>query len=204
MRLLGRLEALLWVSGTILLGYCVYVGAQKAASRRNADRVVAAARSSQGGTLRAAGVVTDDRARSKDGGVIGRIDIPALTLSAPITAGFDAESLRRGVGHVRGTALPGGLGTVGLVGHRDSFFRPLRTIAAGMEIRLTDRSGTYRYRVDRTEVVDPGTIEVLDVTSTPELTLVTCFPFDYAGPAPQRFIVHAHLLSVVPDQDGSL
>ena len=101
MRLLGRLEAPLWMSGTILLGCCVHVGAQTAASRRDADRVVAAAPSSQGARPRAAGAINNIAVR-EDGEVIGRIDIPALTLSAPITEGFDAESLRHGVRHVRG------------------------------------------------------------------------------------------------------
>jgi sortase A len=56
-----------------------------------------------------------------------------LGLSTPITADYDVTSLRKGVGHIPGTAVPGGLGTVGLAGHRDSFFRQLRRIAAKME-----------------------------------------------------------------------
>lgn len=131
--------------------------------------------------------------------LIGRIDLPALRLSAPITADYDASSLRRGVGHIRGTALPGGLGTVGLAGHRDSFFQPLREIKRAMEIRLTDRTGTYRYGVDSTEIVSPERVDVLDAGSEPGLILVTCYPFEYVGPAPKRFVVHAHLISVVPE-----
>jgi sortase A len=131
--------------------------------------------------------------------VIGRIEIPALALSAPITADYDGNSLRRGVGHIPGTAVPGGLGTVGLAGHRDSFFRPLRKIAAKMEVRLIDKTGIYHYVVDSTEIVNPDKVEVLNIAARPELTLITCFPFDYVGAAPERFIVHAHLLSASPD-----
>ncbi len=131
--------------------------------------------------------------------VIGRIEIPALGLTAPITRGYDVNSLRKGVGHIPATAEPGGLGTVGLAGHRDSFFRPLRRITPKMEVRLIDRTGAYRYLVDSTEVVDPDQVRVLDIAARPELTLITCFPFDYVGAAPRRFIVHAHLLSVAPD-----
>ena len=131
--------------------------------------------------------------------VMGRIEIPALALSAPITDDFDTGSLRHGVGHIPGTAVPGGLGTVGLAGHRDTFFRPLRNIAPKMEIRLTDRTGTYHYAVDSTEIVSPDKVQVLNIAARPELTLITCFPFDFVGAAPRRFIVHAHLLSASPD-----
>jgi sortase A len=93
----------------------------------------------------------------------------------------------------------GGLGTVGLGGHRDSFFRPLRRIAAKMEVLLIDKTGIYHYVVDSTEIVSPDKVEVLNIAARPELTLITCFPFDYVGAAPERFIVHAHLLSASPD-----
>ena len=95
--------------------------------------------------------------------------------------------------------MPGGLGTVGLAGHRDSFFRPLRGISTKMDIQLTDHSGTYHYSVDSTEIVDPDKVQVLEIAARPELTLITCFPFDFVGAAPRRFIVHAHLLSVAPE-----
>ena len=116
-----------------------------------------------------------------------------------MTAGIESASLLRGVGHIEGTAVPGGLGTLGLAGHRDTYFRPLRHILAGMDIRVTDASGTYHYEVDSTEIVLPEQVDVLSIRSRPELTLVTCYPFDYIGAAPKRFIVHAHLLSASPD-----
>jgi sortase A len=68
-----------------------------------------------------------------------------------------------------------------------------------MDIRLIDASGVYHYQVDSTEIVDPSRVSVLDIGSRPQLTLITCFPFDYIGPAPRRFIVHAHLLSASAD-----
>ena len=131
--------------------------------------------------------------------MIGRLEIPTINLSVPMTAGIKSSSLLRGVGHIEGTAFPGGLGTLGLAGHRDTYFRPLRRIQTGMDIRVTDGSGTYHYEVDSTEVVTPEQVDVLAIRSRPELTLVTCYPFDYIGAAPKRFIVHAHLLSASPD-----
>jgi sortase A len=131
--------------------------------------------------------------------VIGRISIPALGISVPMTAGVESESLLRGVGHVDGTAFPGGLGTVALAGHRDTYLRPLEHIARKMDIEVTDRSGTYHYEVQSWEIVAPETVDVLSIRDKPELVLITCYPFHYVGPAPKRFIVHALLVSLTPD-----
>jgi sortase A len=79
------------------------------------------------------------------------------------------------------------------------FLRPLRNIRKGMDVRLVGESGTYHYAVDSTEIVDPSDVGVLEIGDRPELTLITCYPFYYVGSAPQRFIVHAHLVSAMPD-----
>lgn len=146
-------------------------------------------------------VAKDAGAKAGASTVIGRLEIPQLSISVPVMADFNPNSLLRGVGHIQGTAMPGGLGTMGLAGHRDTYFRPLRRIEPKMDIRVADESGTYHYQVDSTEVVMPEQVEVLEIRSRPELTLITCFPFDYIGAAPKRFIVHAHLLSVSPDAE---
>jgi sortase A len=188
MRVLAYVERLLWTCGLLCIGYCILLGVQARGTQRLAERI--------GEHLPAKNVASVELAKDD---VIGRIEIPAIALSAPITGDYDGDSLRKGVGHIPGTAVPGGLGTVGLAGHRDSFFRPLRRIAAKMEIRLIDETGTYHYVVDSTEIVSPDKVEVLNIVARPELTLITCFPFDYVGAAPERFIVHAHLLSASPD-----
>lgn len=139
---------------------------------------------------------------SKAGSVIGRLEIPLLHLSVPVTTGVEPESLLRGVGHINGTAMPGGLGTLGLAGHRDTYLRDLRDVAVGMDVRVVDATGVYHYTVDSTEIVTPEKVDVLAIQSRPELTLITCFPFNYIGAAPKRFIVHAHLTSVAPDTKG--
>lgn len=143
-------------------------------------------------------LVTAESTRTS-GDVIGELTIPRLGLAVPVMSDFEPDSLLRGVGHIQGTALPGGLGTMGLAGHRDTYFRPLQRTAPGMIILVTDRSGTYRYVIDTTEIVAPEAVRVLDIQDRPALTLVTCYPFDFIGAAPKRFIVHAHLTSVLPD-----
>jgi sortase A len=124
-------------------------------------------------------------------GLIGRIEIARLGLSAIVVEGTDRITLRRAVGHIAGTALPGRLGNVGLAAHRDTFFRPLRSIRRNDVITLTTLRGEYRYRVVSTKVVPPSEISVLNPSENEVLTLVTCYPFYFVGPAPTRFIVRA-------------
>lgn len=192
MVLLRRLERGFWIAGVLLAGSCAVTSLEAHSFLGQAAH----------GEFRGAGTVATSVAPDSDR-PMGRIEVPALSLSAPITGDVDAASLRMGVGHIRGTALPGGLGTVGIAGHRDTFFRPLRHVQPGMRVDLTDATGTYHYLIDSTEIVDPTEVRVLDITDRPALTLITCFPFDYIGAAPRRFIVHAHLLSLLPDRSAS-
>jgi sortase A len=139
--------------------------------------------------------VEADRARVESaapkGSSLGQIEISSIGLTAMIEEGNDRRTLRRAVGHLPGTALPGQPGNVVIAGHRDTFFRPLRNIHTGDEIILKTLNGSYRYRVDLTEVVAPQDTDVLDTSNKAILTLVTCYPFYFVGPAPQRFIVRA-------------
>ena len=124
------------------------------------------------------------------GSTLGRIEISSVGLTAMILEGTDEGTLRLAVGHIPGTPLPGRQGNVALAGHRDTFFRGLRDIRVNDEITLTTLSGSYNYRVDSTKVVKPEETEVLkDAADT--LTLVTCYPFNFVGSAPKRFIVRA-------------
>ena len=90
--------------------------------------------------------------------------------------------------HPPGTALPGQNGNVAIAGHRDTFFRPLRRLPSGDTIVLRTLAGVHHYRVVSAGVVRPADIAVLQPTRRDALTLVTCFPFDYIGAAPARFV----------------
>ena len=124
-------------------------------------------------------------------GLIGRIEIPRLKLSAIVIEGDGSRALRRAVGHINGTPLPGQAGNIALTGHRDTFFRPLRNIRRGDTIVVTTLQGEYRYRVVSTKVVGLNDVTVLNPTVDEILTLVTCYPFYFVGAAPDRFIVRA-------------
>ena len=140
-----------------------------------------------------------DRARvesaAPEGSPLGQIEISTIGLVAMIAEGTDGKTLRRAVGHIPGTALPGQQGNVAIAGHRDTFFRGLRNIHKDDEITLATLDGSYRYRVDFTKVVEPEDTEVLDRSDDAILTLVTCYPFYFVGPAPKRFVVRAHRIS---------
>lgn len=126
-----------------------------------------------------------------EGEVIGEMAIPRLDLKTIIVQGDSNKILRRSVGHVPQTPLPGEPGNVALAGHRDGFFRPLKDIQPGDAITIQTPGVEYNYQVESTEIVPPTDVEVLQSTNESTLTLVTCYPFYYVGPAPKRFIVRA-------------
>ncbi len=129
------------------------------------------------------------------GDPLGRIEIDAIGLATMIQEGVDDTTLRRSVGHIPGTPLPGQRGNVALAGHRDTFFKGLREIRKQDEIVLTTLGGSFRYRVDSLKVVRPEETGVLADDGRDVLTLVTCYPFRFVGSAPERFIVRASRIS---------
>jgi sortase A len=126
-----------------------------------------------------------------EGEVIGEIQVPRLGLKAIVVQGDSPANLKRAVGHISKSALPGEWGNVALAGHRDTFFRTLRDIRLGDEIKFKTRERSFEYLVESIEVVAPTDIRVLESSTGHDLTLLTCFPFHYVGPAPNRFVVRA-------------
>jgi sortase A len=117
------------------------------------------------------------------GSPLGRIEISRIGLGAMIMEGVDDSTLRRAVGHIPGTPLPGQLGNVAIAGHRDTFFRALRNVRKDDEITMATLNGSYRYRVDSITLVEPEDTQVLEDSDDAILTLVTCYPFDFVGSA---------------------
>lgn len=127
--------------------------------------------------------------------LVGRLVIPRLNLRAVVREGAGAQTLDVALGHIPGTSLPGQPGNVGIAGHRDTLLRGLRHIEKNDLIQLQTPAGNYSYQVENTSVVKPDDVAVLQPSRHPELTLVTCYPFYYVGPAPGRFVVKARLLT---------
>jgi LPXTG-site transpeptidase (sortase) family protein len=139
------------------------------------------------------GALPPSSAAPECGTPIGRLVIPRLHLRAMVREGAGADTLDVALGHVPGTALPGQAGNVAIAGHRDSLFRCLRNISKGDSIVFQTIHGSYTYRVKETAIVKPQDVGVLASGSDSEITLITCYPFYYVGPAPDRFIVRARL-----------
>jgi sortase A len=128
------------------------------------------------------------------GDLLGSLEVPRLHLQAAVREGDNAGTLSIALGHIPGTAFPGEKGNVGVAGHRDALFRGLKNIEKNDVIRFQTLEGTYLYQVESTAIVKPDRVDVLNPGKEPEITLVTCYPFNYVGSAPQRFIVKARQL----------
>jgi len=131
------------------------------------------------------------------GAVIAKLEAPSVQMTTTVLEGSDDATLSRGAGHIEDTPFPGQPGNIGIAGHRDTVFRPLRRIKVGDPLQLTTADRTYRYRISKTLIVGPDDVYVLDPTDRPTVTLVTCYPFDFIGHAPKRFIVQAELTEPV-------
>lgn len=126
-------------------------------------------------------------------GVVAVLSIPDIGLKVPVYENASDLNMNRGVGLIEGTAALNDVGNVGISGHRDGYFRVLKDVKIGHRLMLQTTQGLRRYQVSQTLIVDPDHIEVLDPTEEDVVTLVTCYPFYYIGPAPRRFIVKAQL-----------
>ena len=130
------------------------------------------------------------------GDLIGSLSIPRLDARWTLYEGTGERELVRGPGHLEGTARPGSGGNCVIAGHRDTHFRALKDVRAGDDILLQSAKGNFRYRVTDVKVVYPSNTQLLQPVPGPTLTLVTCFPFYYVGPAPKRYIVRAEMVGL--------
>jgi sortase A len=137
---------------------------------------------------------TAPRLPVRAGDSIGRISIPRIGLDYSVFEGLSEATLRKGPGHLPGSAYPGlenAWGNCVIAGHRDSFFRLLEEAREGDLVFLSGERGSSAYRLSRRRVVRPDETDALASSAEPRLTLITCFPFQWIGPAPYRLIWEA-------------
>jgi sortase A len=127
-------------------------------------------------------------------GVLGELKIANVDLDVMVGEGLDKETLRRAAGHLESSAKPGQPGNVVLLGHRDTFFWPLRNLKEGDIAELRTRAGVFRYRIETTEIVMPEEVDVKPRGDHAALMLVTCYPFYRVGPSPKRFVAQGRLI----------
>jgi sortase A len=182
----------LFAGGVLLLGYCGFALADAWLFQRRAsmdlDRLLRDRRAASEAAAQPVSAASPkgETALAPDS-LIGRIEIPRLLLSVVVVEGIGKTNLRRAVGHIPGS--------VGLAGHRDTFFRPLKDLKIKDEIQLSTLKGVFKYQVVWLRVVEPSDVAVLAPSGEDELTLVTCYPFYFVGPAPKRWIVRARQVS---------
>ncbi len=194
-----RQQSLVWCQyiflalGLLALGFCAKSLTQAWRYQRWARQQMENQMSHRATTL---GSAAEQEKKTSSGGLhqmspIGRLEIPRVHISAMVAEGTSPRVLSRAVGHAVGTALPGQKGNVTLAAHRDTFFRHLGDVRSGDIIELEEPGHEYRYQVRFTAVVGPQDTWVLEPTGKETLTLLTCYPFHFVGPAPDRFVIRA-------------
>lgn len=200
-RWVGWIRRLLFIASILALGYVGYTlldaSLYQVSAKRSLETQIAAEKErkaipSEAEVVSEPAVVKQGSELGHQDDAVGRLDIPRLGMSMAVLRGTDWKMLRLGAGHVEGTPLPGEGGNSGIAGHRDTFFRELKNIRRNDEIQFQTATGLYHYEVDWMAVVAPADTTVLAPSTDSELTLVTCFPFEFLGSAPKRFVVRAH------------
>ena len=130
----------------------------------------------------------------KFGDEMGTLTIPKINATLPIFHGTNEDELSKGIGHYAKSVLPGERDNSVLAGHRDTVFRQLGKVKIGDPLIVTTTAGTFTYEVRKIRIVDKDDRTVIVPKPRPTLTVSTCYPFRYIGPAPQRYILVAGLV----------
>jgi sortase A len=133
--------------------------------------------------------------KPKVGDLIGSLTIPRLKRTINIIEGTGTKQLKMGVGHYKGSVMPGVNNNSVLAGHRDSVFRNLGNLKLGDLMTVRTNYGTFVYKVAKIRIVKADDKTVIVPTSSAMLTLSTCYPFRFVGNAPKRYIVIAGLVA---------
>jgi sortase A len=182
--------------GLMLLGAILlfYVGSQYYDMHREQQRLQAEWAAQQKAV---SAETTSVESKPVDDGLI-RLAIPKIDLSAIVVDGTTRKQLKNGPGRIVGTPLPGEAGNSVISAHRDTFFRHIYELKAGDEIDVQRNGKSLKFEVTGKKIVDPDDLSVLKQTADPQLTLITCYPTYYIGPAPQRLVVFSKLVTEEP------
>jgi sortase A len=122
-----------------------------------------------------------------------RLQIPKIKLDTIVLEGVSRKQLYKGPGHMEETAMPGEAGNAVITAHRDTFFRHIFELTQGDEIVVSRGGQRFRFQVTGKAIVEPENVSVIQPTPDAQLTLITCYPIHYVGPAPQRLVVFSKL-----------
>ncbi|HEX6051229.1 MAG TPA: class D sortase [Gemmatimonadaceae bacterium] len=181
--------------GMIVLGSLLLLTAGTSAARGAIARDAARTRWAELEAERAVAggrraVTRSGRTAIMRGTPVARLVIPRIGLDEIVVEGVSDADLRAGPGHMIGSAFPGAPGNAVVSAHRDRHFRSLGRLVVGDTIHTESDAGRVSWTVSRVRVVDADA-RVLWSTRVPALTLTTCWPIRFFGPAPDRLIVEA-------------
>jgi sortase A len=193
------LSLLLVTAGMILLTYVGYsYFSMYYEQQRLAERWEEQQRQAQAKTENASEVPV-----AQDDGLT-RVSIPKISLDAIIVEGTSHKQLKLGPGHVQNTPTPGEMGNSVISAHRDTFFRHLYELNKGDDIIVKRLGRSFTYQVISKKIVEPDDTSVLAASSDAKLTLITCYPIYYIGPAPKRLVVVSKLVEPAPASKAAL
>jgi sortase A len=132
-------------------------------------------------------------APAESGQQLTRLVIPKINFEAIVLEGTDRQQLIAGPGHLTDTVFPGEAGNAVITAHRDTFFRRIFELEKGDEIDVQRDGRVFHYEVTGKKVVPPTDLSVIHATPDAQLTLITCYPIYYIGPAPERLVVFSKL-----------
>ncbi len=128
-----------------------------------------------------------------------RVEIPKADVDAIVVDGVTRKELAVGPGHMPTTPMPGEIGNAVISAHRDTFFRKIGDLRKGDEVLVRRDGEIFHFTFDHRLIVLPTDLSVIRPTSDAELTLITCYPTYFIGPAPERLVVVSKLVSREPD-----
>ena len=187
-----RVWLVLLVIGAVLLGYVAWAYSSMYFEQRRLAREWQRQQQDERQSAQEASSVASS---ADSGSELTLLSVPKISLESVVVEGTDNRSLRLGPGHLSDTPQPGEAGNSVISGHRDTFFRHINDLQMGDEV-LVQRSGkTFHYQVTGKRIVEPNDVSVIAPTRDSELTLLTCYPTYYIGPAPKRLVVFTRLVN---------
>lgn len=131
-----------------------------------------------------------------EGDVIGKLYFPDITKEIPLITGIKEKHLSKGALHYGNTVLPGLEGNSIILGHREGVFSFLKKLQENDQFEIITTNNHLLFTVVEIRIIEPDDKSVFDYYGFPSVTLETCYPFTYGGPAPQRYIVIGKLSEI--------
>lgn len=167
------------------------VGAQRHIAEIDSSTIPSVALSTKsGGSAVPLPLVAMSDREMRRGTPVARLTIESIDLDEIVLEGVGPVELNGGPGHFPGSVLPGGTGNAILSAHRDRHFRRVGELAVGTKIRTETRQGIVEWVVTERRIVSKDTPSLFE-ESEATLTLTTCWPLRYFGPAPDRLLIIA-------------